>query len=256
MPDWLTDLFACESAYLTVAAIFVLCGIGLPLPEEILLVSAGYLCHQGHATYAAMTIVCASAILLGDVIPFSLGRYFGPRLLRLSWVRLVDHWFRRRGDWVILIARFVPGLRVVAFFTGGTMRMRWTRFLLLDTLGIVLVAPAFVFVGWHFGNHIDDALHRIQKIEQSILILTCAGGGLLAMWYWTRRRARRLRRAATPRETFVGQRRGPASRARPSTETVLLEPTRQPSPPAKERTSEAERITTETPLGRDLPDRS
>ena len=132
MPDWVTELFASESAYVTVALLFVLCGIGLPLPEEILLVSAGYLCHQGHATYPAMTIVCAAAILTGDVIPFLLGRYFGPRLLRLRWVRLVvnrerlatfDHWFRRRGDWVILIARFVPGLRVVAFFTGGTMRM-------------------------------------------------------------------------------------------------------------------------------------
>ena len=220
MPEWLTEWFASDPSfsYVSVGVLFLLCGLGLPLPEEIILVSAGYLCYQGHGTYPTMTLVCAGAILLGDVIPFLLGRLFGPRLLRLRWVRLVvnrtrlamfDRWFRRRGDMVILIARFIPGLRVVAFFTGGTMRMRWRRFLLLDTCGIALAAPTFIFVGWHFGDTIQDAFQWIQQIEDSILFLALVLGGGFGIWFWMRSRARRRRLVAGPRETFVEQRQEP-----------------------------------------------
>ena len=214
MPEWLTELFASDPSYsyLIVAVLFVLCGLGLPLPEEIVLVTAGYICYQGHAVYWIMTSVCAGAILLGDIIPFALGTMFGPRLLRLRWLRLVvnrqrlamfDRWFRRRGDMVILIARFIPGLRVVAFFTGGTMRMKWARFLILDLCGIALVAPAFVFIGWHFGDTIDEALAWVKQVEDSILILAGLGAGIFGVWYWLRLRVKRRRLVAGPRETFV-----------------------------------------------------
>ncbi|HEU4418580.1 MAG TPA: VTT domain-containing protein, partial [Planctomycetota bacterium] len=120
------------------ALVFLLCGIGLPLPEEIVLLAAGYVCAKfpDHAMLSWMMLWCAGAILTGDLIPYILGRVFGVRLLRLRWLRwlvtrkrlaIFDRWFRRRGDLVILIARFLAGLRIVAFFTAGTMKMPWTR---------------------------------------------------------------------------------------------------------------------------------
>ena len=151
MPSFesLVDLFATHP-YLGVFAVFVACGIGLPIPEEIILVLGGYLCYLGHAVWPEMMAACALGIAGGDVIPFMLGRVFGPRLLRLRILRLVvnrqrlylfDRWFRKRGDLVIVIARFVPGLRVVAFFTAATMKMRLRRFVFLDFLGIRLNGP-------------------------------------------------------------------------------------------------------------------
>ena len=107
-----------EYPYLGVVLVFLLCGIGLPLPEEIGLLAAGYVCAKfpEHATLPWMMFWCAAAILTGDLIPFVLGRVFGVRLLRLRWLRLFvtkqrlavfDRWFRRRGDLVIVIARFL-----------------------------------------------------------------------------------------------------------------------------------------------------
>jgi len=137
----------------------------------------------------------------------------------LRWMRFIinrerlamfDRWFRRRGDMVVVIARFIPGLRVVAFFTGGTMRMRWMRFLILDGCGILLVAPTFVFVGWHFGNEIEDTILALRKIEQSILWGLLGLSVLLACWYWLRLRARRNRLVGGTRETFVEQTKAPS----------------------------------------------
>jgi membrane protein DedA with SNARE-associated domain len=198
--------------YLGVAIVFLLCGLGLPLPEEIVLLAAGYLCAKLQLTLPLMMAWCAGAILLGDLIPYLLGRVFGVRLLRLRWLRHVitkqrlanfDRWFRRRGDWVILIARFIPGIRVVAFFTGGTMKMGWRRFLLLDGLGIALIVPLLTWLGYRSANFIDRMIATVQKVERGILWGALGAAALGGLWYWLWRRRQRRNRRSGLTETFV-----------------------------------------------------
>src|SRR5262245_7559268 len=199
--------------YLGLAVVFLLCGIGLPLPEEIVLLAAGYVCATSeHATLPLMMLWCAGAILAGDLIPYILGRVFGVRLLRLRWLRWFvtrkrlasfDRWFRRRGDLVILISRFLAGLRIVALFTAGTMKMPWTRFVMLDGIGIVLMVPALTLLGYHSASFIERMIAIVQKVERGILF-GILGGSLLvatALWFWRRRK--QFRRRPQPAEAFV-----------------------------------------------------
>ena len=214
--------------YLAVAVLFVLCGLGFPLPEEIVLLAAGYICANHHAELPWMMLWCAGAILVGDLLPYVLGRVFGVRLLRLRWLRYIvtkqrlasfDRWFRRRGDWVILIARFIPGLRVVAFFTGGTMKMSWRRFLCLDGLGIVLIVPLLTWVGYRSASFIERAIATVQQVERGILWGAIGGGLLAGLWLWLWQRRRRLARQQRPPETFIQPQR------------PVQEPTAAPVPP-------------------------
>jgi membrane protein DedA with SNARE-associated domain len=213
MFDWLVESFTTQP-YPSVAIVFVLCGLGLPLPEEIVLIAAGYVCFKGHAQVGAMIGVCAAAILAGDAMPFLLGRVFGTRLLRIRWLRMVvtprrlarfDVWFRRRGDLVIFIARFIPGIRVVAFFTAGTMRMRLRRFLLLDLAGIAVTVPLLVMIGNVSGPFVDGTIDTIMRAERGVLIGVFIATGLGAIWLWiTTHRRRRRARILIESETFVG----------------------------------------------------
>jgi len=198
--------------YLYVAVLFVLCGLGLPLPEEIVMLAGGYICAKGHAELPWMMVWCATGIVVGDVVPYLLGRVFGVRLLRLRYLRYLvtkqrlasfDRWFRRRGDWVILIARFIPGLRVVAFFTAGTMKMSLQRFLCLDGLGIVLMVPLLTWVGFRSAGVIEQAIATVQQVERGILWACLGAAALGLVWFWLWRRRRRLARTARPTETFV-----------------------------------------------------
>jgi len=210
MFDWLVEMFA-NSPYPSVAVVFLVCGLGFPLPEELVLISAGYVCFKEIAALAPMMLTCSGAILLGDLVPFALGRIFGTRLLRRRTMRvlvnrrrlaLFDRWFRRRGDLVIFLARFVTGLRIVAYFTAGTMRMSFLRFIALDLAGIVLVVPLLVWIGYSSGHLIDEAIEQVQRVERGILIATVAGLVALGLWYWLRRR--RKHDAPRPADTFVG----------------------------------------------------
>lgn len=212
MFDWLVETFTLYP-YLGVAIVFLLCGLGLPLPEEIVLVAAGYVCFKGFAAPGWMIGACAGSILVGDAVPFSLGRLFGPRLLRLRPLRMIvnrrrlaklDLWFRRRGDLAVFFARFVPGLRVVAYFTAGTLRMRVVRFLVLDIAGIALVCPPLVFVGYHFGDVIDSAILMVQRVERGLLWGVVAAVVVLAVGWSLRQRKKQRELIRTPAETYVG----------------------------------------------------
>lgn len=201
--------------YLGPAIVFVLCGIGLPVPEEIVLLAAGFLCAElpAETSLPIMMVWCGGAILLGDLIPFLGGRVFGVRLLRLRWLRYFvtrqrlasfDRWFRKRGDLVIIIARFLPGLRVVAFFTAGTMKMAWRRFLLLDGLGIALIVPLLTWLGFRGAGFIKKMILTVQEVERGILWGALAVAVLGTLWWWLhRRRQRRLQLLRRPTETFV-----------------------------------------------------
>lgn len=200
--------------YVGVALVFLLCGLGLPLPEELVLLSAGYICAKfpDKASLPPMIAWCAGAILVGDLVPFLLGRIFGVRLLRLRWLRYFvskqrlarfDKWFRRRGDLVIVISRFLAGLRVVAFFTAGAMKMRWLRFLLLDGIGIVLMVPLLTWIGFRSAGFIEEAIATVQKVERGLLWGTIAGALLVGAWLWLWRRGRQRARRLLLKETFV-----------------------------------------------------
>lgn len=214
MFDFLVEAIA-QYPYIGVALIFLVCGIGLPLPEEIVLVAAGYICATSpdKAELPVMMAWCAGAIFAGDLMPYMAGRLFGPRLLRLRTMRLVvtkrrlatfDHWFRRRGDLVIFIARFLAGIRVVAFFTAGTMNMPFRRFFLLDGLGIVLIVPALTYAGYHFAPGIDGLIGYVKQMERGMLIATIALIALGLLWLWrARKRQAYLESVSNPSEAFV-----------------------------------------------------
>lgn len=214
MFDQIVALIA-QYPYLSVGTLCVLCGLGLPLPEELILLAAGYVCATFPATaeLPVMMAWSAGAILTGDVLPYLLGRIFGVRLLRLRWLRLIvtrqrlarfDRWFRRRGDWVVFIARFIPGIRVVAFFTGGTMKMPLQRFLLLDALGIAMSVPLLTWLGFHSAAVIEQVLAKVHKVERGILWAALGGGALVALVLWLRRRRQmRMQRLLRPTEAIV-----------------------------------------------------
>jgi membrane protein DedA with SNARE-associated domain len=199
--------------YLGIVLLFMVCGVGFPLPEELVLIAGGYVCatFPEKASLHWMMLWCAGSIMTFDLLPFVLGRTLGARVLRVRWLRLVvtrrrladfDRWFRRRGDLVIFFVRFLAGIRVIAFFTAGVMKMRWRRFLMLDGLGIVIIVPLMVWLGHRGAGVIDDVIARVKQVERGLLWSSIGVLLLASAWWLLRRRARRAARPV-PVETFV-----------------------------------------------------
>jgi len=167
--DFFTEVFG-GLHYLAPFVVLLLCGMGLPLPEEVTLIGAGLLVHQGDVAFGPIVMVCSAAILLGDSIPYWLGRHWGPSALRIRAVRRVLHperfarlerRFAEHGNWATFVCRFLPGIRIPGYFVAGTMGLKYPRFLLLDTLGVAISVPLSIHLGRLFADSVDE-MHRVN----------------------------------------------------------------------------------------------
>jgi membrane protein DedA with SNARE-associated domain len=169
-----------SAVYNTLAGVLLLCGLGLPIPEDVSLISAGYLAHLGIVNPHKVFVVCFLAVLGGDCIAFALGRLFGSRLLDSRLARRffrprkqirVRAYFRKFGSKVIFIARFLPGLRFSIFLSAGTLRVRPSVFITYDSLAALVSVPTLVYLAWGFGEHIDRVVSWARRSEYGILVV-------------------------------------------------------------------------------------
>lgn len=196
--DTLLELLAAhpgESAFLLLLA----CGLGLPpWSEELVLLATGYFVAEGHLGFLAAIGWCGAGILAGDSALFWAGRLAGESVARWPILRRALRPARRRkfnaqffkyGTRAVFLARFLPGVRMLAYLVAGNLGMPWWKFLLLDGLGALLTVPVSVWLGWKFASNLELVMEWVRRLEIPLILLA-----LLAAW-WAVRRYRSSRRA-------------------------------------------------------------
>jgi membrane protein DedA with SNARE-associated domain len=157
----------------------LIAGVGVPLPEDLTLLGAGYLAWRGDAPLALMWTVGLFGIVAGDSMLYWIGRKLGPRLSRHKWLshhltpaRLerVSRFFQRHGAKAVFLARWAAGARGAFYLTAGTMKLGYRRFLAFDLLAASLSATLWVLLGWRFGGHIDKLRHVVKRVEHWIFL--------------------------------------------------------------------------------------
>ncbi|MBF5040887.1 DedA family protein [Aggregicoccus sp. 17bor-14] len=168
-------------AYLTVFGVLVICGLGVPLPEDISLILGGFLAHKGAASLPVMMMVGFLGILVGDSLIFVAGRRLGTKVGRKPggfFARIVtpekrakvEGLFAKHGQKIVMIARFLPGVRAVTYFTAGSAGMAYTRFILWDGLAALASAPLFIWLGFHFGGELDLLIDKLKEGQTVVLV--------------------------------------------------------------------------------------
>lgn len=167
-------------AYATVFAVLVACGLGVPLPEDISLILGGFMAHQGAARLPIMMAVGFVGILIGDSLIYLAGRRIGRNVGKSGGFfasivtpekrARVEGLFGRHGQKIVMIARFMPGVRAVTYLTAGSAGMRYRWFILWDGLAAMASAPIFVFLGFTFGDRLQLIIGAIKRGERWVLI--------------------------------------------------------------------------------------
>lgn len=181
----LSSFFA-EFGYFGPFLVLLACGFGFPLPEEITMIGSGFLLAQGRVEAVPILVVCLVATLLGDSVPYWVGRRYGRKALALRPVRAVLHperlaslerRFERSGYRAVFVCRFLPGLRLPAWFTAGTLGMPYTRFIAVDALGAMVMTPVFIWLGFRSGEKIAELESTVENLHQILgfAILALAG---------------------------------------------------------------------------------
>ena len=171
--------------------------VGAPLPAVPTLVVAGTLAASDQLSIAGILLVALAACLIGDLLWYWAGRHFGTGVMRTlcrisvspdSCVRRSELQFERWGGQVLVIAKFVPGLSLVAPPLMGAMGLRLHVFLLLDGLGALLWVSVPVGLGYAFAAQIDTLLAALASAGTAAfeLVLGLLAVYILGRWWWRR----------------------------------------------------------------------
>jgi membrane protein DedA with SNARE-associated domain len=152
---------------------------GIPVPGETVLIAGAVFAGSGRLNVVAVGVVGFAAALLGDNIGYAIGR-FGGRALVDRWGRYVfltpervdkaEAFFNRHGGKIIVLARFIEGLRQANGIIAGISGMHWLRFVAFNALGAALWVGTWVTVGYYAGQHITTIYDAITRYALYVLI--------------------------------------------------------------------------------------
>ncbi len=184
-------------SYAIVLFVLLLCGLGIPLPEDVVLIFGGFQVFSQGIRLDLMLVIAFLGILGGDSIAFWLGRHLGNGLTRRWPFRFVftpskrekaEKLFDRYGDRIIIAARFMPGARAVTYFFAGTLGMNYLRFVAFDGLAAMVSAPLFVYLGYHFGDQIHWLISAVRQGQGVALLVAMLGAGIFLVTKYVRKR--------------------------------------------------------------------
>lgn len=183
---------------LLVAANVLLEQIGLPVPAMPTLIVAGALAASGSLSmgelFAAATLLC----IMTDAGWYLTGLRYGNRVMKLlcrisltpdSCVSETQSQFERWGPNALLVAKFIPGLALIAPPLAGATHMAWPRFLCFTGVGSALWVGSALAAGALLRPQILQLLPRLTQAGGiSVLILAALLAAYVVYKWWERRR--------------------------------------------------------------------
>lgn len=186
-------------SYLAIVMVLVVAGLGVPVPEEIVLLTSGLLSSHGTLEFWKALAACWAGIVVGDSIIYLVGSRLGLRALEHPWFRRlftprltgwVERHFKRHGVLTVAAARHLAGVRAPTFLVAGMTRLAYWKFALTDALSALVTVPLMVWLGFRFGDMLPKLLGRIRQVHHWVAVALVAAGVIFAVAVVLRRRAR------------------------------------------------------------------
>ena len=155
--DWIST-YGYAALYLLLLAGIV----GLPIPDETLLVFCGYLVSSGRLQPVPTLAVAFLGSASGITTSYTLGRTLGLGLIHRygsyvhitekGWKRVHD-WFIRFGRWTLVVGYFVPGVRHLTALVAGATYLPVVSFARFAFPGALLWVSTFLTIGFFLGEN-------------------------------------------------------------------------------------------------------
>ena len=163
------------SVYLIVGAVIMIESLGIPLPGEVVLVSAALL-TLSHPSLSPLWVgvVASAGAIIGDSIGYFIGKTGGQRLFAWAGRKFPKHFgpthianaeriFNKRGMWAVFFGRFIAFLRILAGPLAGSLRMHYPKFLIANALGGIAWAGGTTALIYYVGEVAEKWLGDFSK---------------------------------------------------------------------------------------------
>jgi membrane protein DedA with SNARE-associated domain len=170
--------------------------LGLPIPAVPTLIVAGALIAGGQLSAVAVFTAALAGCVLADTAWYIAGRTYGNGVMKLlcrisltpdSCVSDTQARFERWGANALLVAKFIPGLSIIAPPLAGATHMRWLRFVLFSVLGSGAWVGLAMLTGVLFRAQVEQLLPRLLELGARAALLLGAVLALYIAYKWYER---------------------------------------------------------------------
>jgi membrane protein DedA with SNARE-associated domain len=188
--------------YLAVAGVIGVESFGVPAPGQTIMVAAAIYAGAGRLNVVAVAAIAFVAAVLGDNIGYWIGVRGGRRIVHrfgkyvlITPERLerAEKFFARRGNRIVVVARFIDGLRQLNGVIAGITAMPWRTFLIYNAIGAALWVGWWTTISYVLGTHlveIIEQVHRYKWWAMAVVAVAVAAYIILHVRHIQRRRAR------------------------------------------------------------------
>ncbi len=231
------QFFVEQGSYGLMIAWILAAGLGLPIPEDVAMISGAILAERGITDLRITVAVLALSVLAGDTILYFIARRLGPAIYERKFIQRVmtkerrekvEALIARYGAFVVFGARHVAGLRGAIFAMCAIHGISYVRFIVADALALSISLPVFLVIGWLFSNSIDQVASHAATFEHYSML--AIGALLLAAGAF--HVARAAVRRARERSSAAVSAAPPAEPAGPASPVAPAEPSIPPDAPA------------------------
>lgn len=200
-PSLLVEHWLLAGGYLMLFGLLFACGLGLPLPEDIPLLLAGFLVAQGKMHLVPAAVLAWGGIIGGDLMLYHFGKKYGLNITRVPFIgkhvtrqriERAEHLFENYGVWVVAVGRLIAGVRAAMVVAAGTIRYSLPRFIIADGLAAIVSGGLFLGLGYWGGRKLGDPQQLMQRIAPYkhwvFLAVLLVAAGLVAYLTWRQRR--------------------------------------------------------------------
>src|SRR5262245_35325046 len=178
--QWISDY-----GYFGIFFLLIFGIIGLPIPDEWLLVLSGYLAFKEVLGLFPTLVIAAIGSACGLTVSYLLGRSSSDFVVRKygRWLCIDDQkiqraqqWFQNLGRWVLVVGPFIPGVRNLMGYIAGAARLRLPVFMRFAYLGALISSSTFVTFGYLVGPHVNWNYSRIPLIAVAVAVAFTVSG--------------------------------------------------------------------------------
>jgi len=169
--------------------------VGLPVPDETLLLFCGYLISKGNMRPLPAWACAVGGSWCGISLSYTIGRTLGLGFVHRfgKYVHLNDEkidkvhrWFDRIGHWALLFGYYIAGVRHITAILAGTSRLRFVSFIAYAWTGGILWVTTFLTLGYYLGENwqrIGEVIHQYILYVSIVVVVVAAG-----YYFWKRRK--------------------------------------------------------------------
>lgn len=166
-------------SYIGIFFLTLLGNAGIPIPEEIIFISAGYLASNQVISLLGAIFFSIFAVSFTNNMSYFAGKWFGKPIFKFlkkvkgvhHVIEIAEHLFKKHGDKTLFFSRFVWNVRNITPLIAGATGMKWRKYMTYDFLAIVIHIPILVLLGFFFSKAVDKVFGVIDEWKIIILIL-------------------------------------------------------------------------------------